>query len=159
MVRRRNQRGRGQLRVEPIQDLSSPVSVQQVAIDDVFKVGTATSYHLPTIKNLPSRPTSLVLDLSSIVPTAWIIKAYSAATTTFESRPFTTCGNSITVRVKNSKNAQYSASDLTTNNICWSITAQVQVPVGGGSPTGGPLAMACGTATFSSKGVAGYPDA
>ena len=136
MARNRARRN-APVRVTVEQLCESPVAVLPETVSFTWS-SPATELFPPNATDLPLRPTSMVVSLASSSPASWIIRATSAGVRTYESRPFVTCGNSITVKCRNSKSSMYAL--YSDGNVVWSIEC---------SGTG----MAEGVAYFSGKGT------
>ncbi len=155
MGRRRQNRGGSRSGVvQVVQDMAAPVGVYQQGVEAKFMLGSSTQYEVvPGTPDLPTRPTSAVLNLTSANPSTWVIRAYSAGSCTYESRPFTTCGSTITVRLRNSKNSLYKVPGTADKGVAWAITCNNY----GTTAEDSGISVAAGTCTFSTKGTSALP--
>jgi len=160
MPRRNNNNRRG--------NRSEPLVVSTVALSpspsysipvEFYQTWTVDSdlYVSPEISNYVNharmRPTSCVVTLASATPAVWRISAFtsdnfppsidSARDVCYQSRTFTTCGNSIDVHVRAGKSVDFRSYQSAGNfvNMAWVISLV--------SGVGG---TASGTAMFGAKG-------
>ncbi len=127
------------MRVQVEEPMPSPVNTLAYNCSEQFgSNGGITQFGLPG-GNGTARPTSAVCQFASATPVEWTVAAYSAGERTYISRPVLTCGNTVTIRVRNASNSPFSQPDADLNNVRWVISS-----TGAGRCTG--------TVFFSRKG-------
>lgn len=134
---RRTRRNRAGI-VSVVATESAPAGVLPVRV-----AGSTFPHHVvPPVTSAPVRPTSIVITIASSSVCSWKITCRSAGAETFESRSFLTAGNSVDVRLRNGKSADFAllVGSGGTANVRWTIES---------SGTGGQVV---GVAYFSVKG-------
>ena len=144
--RRRGRASRGPVLVSNVLPSMMPSGVNACEFEHVFsQVAPAAIRVFSNTEGAPSRCTSLTATIASSSPMTWKIRAFDYSNNpVFESRTFTTCGNSVDINVRCPKSTDF--GNTTTSGPYW----QIEKVVGVASNS-----TIAGVARFSYRGAAG----